>query len=280
VNEIRYRSDNLIQLNGPVDNSTGLPVSATPTSNTARLFNERKEVLTSRFETRLTNAALAAAGEIAVPKFTPSIFEVNDTMIIHLDDGTIDTEVIDAIDASNAGWDLLSLTGTLGGAAAAGNTVELKTKATTKTLLVVDRAGSIELGDQLEILQDGGTLLVTTLTQVQQISGLEDTDNVTATAAPNQLIFHAMTIGALTAACSAGCRIRVKLGADLTLGSFGVFPTANPIIGDSTWGFRTTLPDTHADLRIGQDVRIEITHDGGAGLQLVDAIRAKVVEGA
>jgi hypothetical protein len=72
----------------------------------------------------------------------------------------------------------------------------------------------------------------------------------------------------------------VKLGVDLTLTSFGDFPTANPIVGDPAWGFRTTLPDTHADLKIGQDIRIEITHDGGAGLKLVSAIRAKVVEGA
>ena len=279
MDEIRYRSDSLVQLNGPVNKATKLPVSASPTSITARIFNERKEVLTSRFETRLTNAGLPGFA-IAIPKFTPSIFEVNDTIIIHLDDGTIDTEVIDAINTSNAGWDLITLTGTLGGAAAAGNTVELKTKAAGTTFLVVDRPGSIELGDQLEILRDAGTLQVTTLTQFQQISGLEDTDNVTATAAPNQPIFYAMMIGALTAACSAGSRIRVKLGVDLTLTSFGVFPTANPIMGDPDWGFRATLPDTHADLRIGQDLRIEITHDGGAGLQLVDAIRAKVVEGA
>ncbi|HIM29703.1 MAG TPA: hypothetical protein EYG57_09100 [Planctomycetes bacterium] len=127
--EIRYRSDNLIQLNGPVNKATGLPVSTSPTSSTARIFNERKEVLTSRFETRLTNAALAGAGEIAVPKFTPAIFVEADTMVIHLDNGTIDTEVISSIDTSNAGWDLLSLTGTLGFAAAAGKIVELTTKA-------------------------------------------------------------------------------------------------------------------------------------------------------
>jgi len=149
------------------------------------------------------------------------------------------------------------------------------------SLLVVDRPGSIELGDQLEILQDDGTLLVTTLTQFQKISGLEDTDNGTATAVPNQPIFYALTIADdLTAACSAGCRIRVKLGVDLTLTSFGDFPTANPIMGDPDWGFRAILPDTHLDLKIGQDVRIEITHDGGAGLKLVSAMSAKVVEGA
>ena len=72
--------------------------------------------------------------------------------------------------------------------------------------------------------------------------------------------------------------MRVKLGSDITMTSFGSFPTSSPVAGDTAWGFRGTITDTIGALKSGMKVRIEIDYNGGAGLKHVTSMLATVLE--
>jgi hypothetical protein len=60
----------------------------------------------------------------------------------------------------------------------------------------------------------------------------------------------------------AGALVKRRLGPpsdNISLTSFGTFPTSDPIVGDPTWGYRGTIPHDHPDLQPGMRVRGEIT---------------------
>jgi hypothetical protein len=280
--KLNYQSDNVITLAGPVnlnlDEAAG--VSPTPTV-TARLYHERKEVRTAEFVTRLTLDEASSSTLINVPKTTPTAFEAADTVVIDLDDGSVHETTIVSVSTVDAGYDIITLTAGIPTAAAAGSTLRLTKKGATSLILVIQSPGgpiTLEKGDAIEIDLDSGSVGLS-VDQVRTITAVEDADNVTATVALNQAAFECITLsGATSSAVSAGRRVRRKLGADVVMTAFGTFPTANPVLGDTSWGFRGTIEDTHADLEVGMSVRIEVVYNGGVALQMVKALRANVVE--
>jgi len=215
---------------------------------------------------------------VKVPLFTPDPISSGDKVRVTLDDGSVKEAVLTG-KANSTGYQTLTFGTTLGVSSAAGNLVEVRTLVASAVLFTVRPDVLLEIGDDVEILQDDGSPLSSTITQVQRVVATEDADNVAAVPAKNQPVFHAFTTAAGRAqATSSGSRVQVKLGADVSLSSFGSFPASNPVSGDAAWGFRGTIPDTQAGLKAGQDVRVEVTYNGGAGLQLVTSIFAKVVD--
>jgi hypothetical protein len=279
MNKIRLGSDNLIALNGPVDNSTGAVVGTSPTSCKARIYNERKETQVRTFATRLTAAALSGDSAVKVPLLSPDPIVSGDTVRVTLDDGSVKEAALSG-SANSTGYQTLTFATTLGVAAATGNLVEVVTKVASATVFPIRADTLLEVGDQVEIRQDDGQSLTTTIIQLQKVVATEDASDLAPTAAKNQPTFFAITVAAGRAqATTAGARLRVKLGDDVSsLASFGSFPTSNPVAGDTAWGFRGAIPDDQAGLKAGQDVRVEIEYNGGAGLQLVTSIMAKIVD--
>jgi len=282
MNTILFRSDTLIQLNGPVDSSTGAAVDTSPTTCIARLYDERKETRTAEFQTRLTLGADASATTLKIPKFTPStVFGILDTILIELDDGNTEQRSVSGhLDTSNAGYDVITVGSGISYAASAGNLVFLKIKSSGASVFALERAGALAVGDQVEIYEDDGDLKVANISKLQAVSATEDSVNVLATAAKDQPVFFAVTLdSAFTGAVSSNARIRRKLGSDVSMTtSFGSFPTTDVVAGDSSWGFRGVIPDTQSDLVPGQDVRIEVTYDDGANKRLLTSMLAKVLE--
>ena len=286
MSKLSYQSDNTITLAGPVNVSLDSAVDTSPTTTvTAKLYHERKEVRTVAFVTRCTHAEATSSVLIGVPKTTPTVFEASDTVEITQDDGSIHETTIVSVATGSPGYDVLTLTAGLASAAAAGSTVRLTKKSATATILVIQSPGgpiALEKGDAIEIDLDTGLRTGIQVDQVRTITAVEDADNVTATAALNQAVFDCITLsGATTGTVSAGRKVRRKLGADVAMTSFGttdgVFPS-NPVLGDTSWGFRGVITDTHDDLEVGMTVRIEVVFNGGTDLQMVKALRANVVE--
>ena len=78
----------------------------------------------------------------------------------------------------------------------------------------------------------------------------------------------------LASLASAGKSVSVLLGVAVTMGEYGT-PSVPPAV-DADWGWRGTIADTHADIEVGQSVRIQIELNGGAGLKSRRRIKATV----
>lgn len=281
--KIRYQSDNTIALSGPVNADLDAAVALSPPPTvTASLYHERKEVRTVEFVTRLTLDEPSTVTVIALPKTTPAVFEAADTLAIDQDNGTVHETTIVSVNVGNAGFDEVTITAGLTAAASAGSTVRLTKKGGTSVILVIQSPGgpiALEKGDTVVVDRDIGAATFA-VNQVRTITSVEDAANVTATVARNQATFECIELSAaLSGAVSSGRSVRRKLGTDITMASFGTFPTSNPLLGDSSWGFRGLITDAHVGLEIGMTVRIEVIFNGGADLQMVKSLRANVVEG-
>jgi hypothetical protein len=280
--KLNYKSDNAITLAGPVNLNldTAVQTAAPVPTVTAKLYHERKEVRTVEFVTRLTLDEAISSTVINLPKFTPSVFEVGDTVVIDQDDGSVHETTISTFNLAT-GYDSLSIAAGLTKTAAAGSTLRLTKKGATSLILVIQSPGgpiTLEKGDTIEIDLDSG-IIGLSVDQVRTITAVEDADNLDPTVAPGQDTFECITLSStLTGTVSAGRKVRRKLGADIAMTNFGTFPTSNPVLGDTSWGFRGTIADTHDDLEVGMTVRIEVIFNGGVGLQMVKALRANVVE--
>ena len=94
---------------------------------------------------------------------------------------------------------------------------------------------------------------------------------VTAVASDSNLI---TVTNALDGTASKGSAVRVRLGPIITLAAYGT-----PATGTHDWGYRGTITPTHADLRVGLPVRIEITLTD-AGVVLDEVIKTIVTGGS
>ena len=285
MSNILFLSDNLISLNGPVDRSTLAAVSSSPTSCVARLYDESKETRVARFVTRLTSAVAASDTTIDVPTIRNGTYrtiqEVNETAEIMYDDGVKRSTTLSGVSVLD-GFDRVT-TASLPQAAAVGNRVEVVTYPVGVQMIPVEADPKIVDGDSVELSMDDGTLEVGTATAVVSATITEDaTDTDALLRSTHSAIGHdqiwTVRTTATTAAVSAGARVRVKLGADVAMTSFGSFPTSNPVAGDTSWGFRGIVPDTNSGLKSGMKVRIEIDYNGGAGLKHVTSLLATVME--
>jgi hypothetical protein len=84
-------------------------------------------------------------------------------------------------------------------------------------------------------------------------------------------------VGNLASLASAGAAVTVILGDPVAMTEYGT-PVVSPKV-TFDWGWRGTIPDTQAGLKVDQNVRVQIELNGGAGLQLRDRYVTKV-EGA
>ncbi len=124
-----------------------------------------------------------------------------------------------------------------------------------QTVLSVTNSEVFVDGDQVEVTQDDGTLLVSTIDP-----GGVDTVAGTITIAD-----------ALTVAASPGNLVRVRLGGVETMTEFGTPALdADP----TSWGFRGTLGSGHAGLEIDLEIDVEISFVGAVagGLDLQDTL--------
>ena len=285
MNKLRINSDNFISLSGPVRNDNGEAVSNSPTSVTARIYDERKENRIAPYKTRLSlEADSSSATEYFVPKTDPVVFLIGDKIRFISPLGVVSTEAgntVASVNTANAGYNGLNFSGALSiGTLAAGSKVELRTYVTASTVLALASPARFSPGDTLEIVGDDGVRFERDVGYVRRVAETEDTANVLATAASSPDANTVVSLSSATdRAVSSGNRVRCKLGADVSMSAFGTFPAAadNPVAGDTSWGFRGQITDTHTGLVVGQDVRIEIEHIGD-GFNVVDSIRAKVVE--
>ena len=285
MTNILYLSDNLVALNGPVDRSTGAAVSSSPTSCVARIYDESKATRVAKVVTRLTEAVTASSTTISVPTIRSGTFrlvqEVNEVAEITYDDGVKRASTLSGTTELD-GFDRVTAS-PLSGDAAIGNTVEIDTYPIGVQMIPVDPDPKIVDGDSVELHMDNGTLEVGTATEVVTAVITEDaTDTDAAVRSTLRAVNHdpvwTVRTTATTAAISAGARMRVKLGSDITMTSFGSFPTSNPVAGDTAWGFRGSISDTIGALKSGMKVRIEIEYNGGAGLKHVTSMLATVLE--
>lgn len=282
---ILYLTDNLVALNGPVDRSTGAAVSSSPTSCVARIYDESKETRVAKVVTRLTEAVTAISTTISIPTIRNGTFrlvqEVNEVAEITYDDGVKRASTLSGTTELD-GFDRVTASA-LSANAAIGNPVEIETYPIGVQMIPLAPDPRIVDGDSVELHMDNGTLEVGTATEVVKAVITEDaTDTDAAVRSTLRAANHApvwtVRTTATIAAISAGARARVKLGSDITMTSFGSFPTSNPVAGDPAWGFRGTIIDTIGALKSGMKVRIEIDYNGGAGLKHVTSMLATVLE--
>ena len=284
--EVLYLSDNLISLNGPVDRATGAAVSSSPVSCTARIYDESKETRVAPFVTRLTEAVTGSSTTISVPTIRGGTYriiqEVNETALVTFDDGVKRSSTLSATTELD-GFDRVTASA-LNQAAAVGNAVEILTYPAGVKMIPVEDNTKIVSGDTVEIRMDSGAYWVQTVTEVANAVITEDATDIDASVRSTLMAINHDPISTIRStdvsalAVTAGTRVRVKLGSDIAMTSFGSFPTSNPVEGDTAWGFRGTIPDTLSASPAGMRVRIEITYDGGAGLKHVTALLATLME--
>jgi len=137
------------------------------------------------------------------------------------------------------------------------------TPAAAQTILSVEHTQgknhAFVVGDALYIELDDGTYHTSDIVSIDHAAG-----TITITAG-------------LTSPTTLGASVHVLLGAPITMAAFGT-PESPPSPTSTFWGWRGTIPDTQADIEIGQNIRIQIELDGGAGLKLRDRV-FETVEG-
>jgi hypothetical protein len=135
-------------------------------------------------------------------------------------------------------------------------------EASGQTVLSVSDAGSIQVDDVVEVDTNSSPITIHDAGAVVAVDAAAGTITVT-TAIP--------AAGAL-----AGARVRVRLGAQVTMSEFG---TAE-IDAAEEWGYEGTFLGATQGLLIGKEIDIEIRFVGaaGGGLTSYDCIRAVIVE--
>lgn len=123
---------------------------------------------------------------------------------------------------------------------------------TSATVLNVTGAGVFEIGDTVEVDLDDGTVHdAGAVTAVDPVAGTID-----------------VTTG-LASGAAAGRRVRVRLGAQVTMTEYGT-----PTLGRTDWGFIGILSNTHLGLEIGLEIDVEISFVGAVvgGLDALDVL--------
>ena len=240
-----FKSDNLLELRGPVDRTTGLPVNSASTC-TALLFDYSKDTYLTALETRMTADAASAATVLVVASVEG--FSVGDAITLGLDDGTLFE--VDILTVTTT----LNLSAPLPSASSAGNTV--RRVITISAYMSVNKTLGWQIGDRASVSSDASSTAFTIERVVQVYKNFLLLENVPVAASSN------------------GNSVASSLldGVPITMTAFGTpFPTtvAGTVEGDPAWGFRGTLLSTNFDintgaagiigLELGHRVRIEYT---------------------
>ena len=167
---IDYRSDNVLELRGPVDRTTGLAVDAATV--TALLFNLTKDTNIKPLVTRLSEDAIATQTAISVE----AILGFTDTDFVHvgLDDGTVHATTINGVPASG----VITLAAGLPSAAAKGSELRRYRLNTLTKHISVHDANSWNIGDVCVIPTDtNGTVSSAVVDQVLKLDNILVLDN-------------------------------------------------------------------------------------------------------
>ena len=236
---IDWLSDNLITMAGPVIAETGLPPSETPSGGvSAKLYDTSLDTSLDRHEETLTEDYDEATDVITVSD--PLLFESDTTMEVLLDDGSLSDRTV----LSKSGSDITMDAG-LGGPASKGNSVTITRYPSGMTYVGLTNMDEWLIGMTIEITLANGTLEEFTVTSSDRDSGWVKLHTGTGSSAV------------------AGGLVKRKIGADVSMSSYGTFPTADPEPGDETWGFRGTINHNHAGIQLGMRLRAEITYEDG-----------------
>jgi hypothetical protein len=240
MGNIDYLSDNLIELQGPVNMATGLPVStiATTSSVTAKLYDTSLDGRLFQYASPLIEDAAAAATSVFILDTAP--VAVGSTVLIQMDNGQEDEQVVTDVDAGTG--EVTFGGGTLTAAASEGKRLTITTYHADSTVIAIDDFRGWSTGMNMEITAGDGSLVERTVSLIDKDSGY---------------LTISSSLGVDTAH---GALIKRKLGADLTgFVDYGTFPTSDPVIGDPEWGMRDVIEYNHADIEPGMRVRGEIT---------------------
>jgi hypothetical protein len=277
-------ADNRIEYRGPVkasDNSM-LDNAGASATGLIRLFNERKEHLVAAAQTRLRADVAVSGSTFLIPHIIPAWLDNGDTISIVTDEGQTWETTISSYTAGtgkstpSTNFDTIVVDGTVPGACAAGAIITLKTKvAVSKHFPVITKTEEMEPGDVCEIESDTGISDDETIFTIRVTQSSEDGET-----AANQAEYKVVTFVAKNTqpvSTNVPRRIRVKIGADITMDEYPVPPVA------ATWivsgGFEAVIPDTLLGPEHGDLFRIECHFNGGAGLQKIISILEPVVEG-
>lgn len=237
-----YLSDNLIELRGPVNKSTGLPVTEAINACESKLYDTALDCRVGKYETVLLADIAAAASSMTVPDNTA--FFSGHTMLIEMDDGAFYSETAGSPSGDTA---VALVSATIPVAASKGNKVIITVWDSTSTVISIDNFDGWESGMNMEITVDGGVLVERTVSLIKADAGY---------------LTLSASVGTDT---SAGNLVKRRLGVTTTddidtTTAFGTFPTtvATTVEGDETWGFRGVIPHDHPDIRPGMRVRGEI----------------------
>lgn len=240
-----YLSDNLVELRGPVNVMTGLPVTEAIDTCVAKLYDCALDGRVAKFRTTLTADAAINDNSIFVSDITP--INVGTEFLVQLDDSYEFREDVTAI---NGATGQVTWTGAgLPIAASSGNLVTVIKYGPSLSDLPVDNIGLWEPGMNLEATEDSGSPKEEIMVLVDSEAGYMRGNS---------------SINGVADYLSAGNLVKRRLGTvsdNITLVAFGTFPTtvATTVAGDPTWGFRGTIPYDHPDLQLGMRVRAEIT---------------------
>jgi len=255
-NILYYRSDNLIELRGPVNAATDAAIDSGATV-TALLYNADKDAIFNGYTTKTTVDAAASDVAITVQDSTP--FAVGEPCKIRMDNGVDHYFGI----ISLPGSDVLGFAAQgLAYAASAGALVTrlgLTTSLSGSTHLSISDWSGWEENDAYEIESSAKVITTGTLSQINR-----DRNYALMSTAP----LGTAALGALVK-----CPI---ITTPITLASYGTFPTSNPVAGDPTWGFRGTIDHNQIGLYPGMRVRAEITAVDGT-LNLERKVISRVV---
>jgi hypothetical protein len=131
------------------------------------------------------------------------------------------------------------------------------TEASGQVILSVTNPGKFLVNDAVEVTLDSGVLHSSTVDSIQVTDGTITIN----TALPSQ--------------ASAGNRVRVKLGATITMTEYGT-----PKLETRDWGFRGTILSTHAGLELDLEVDVEISFVGDPGnpgtIDLLDVVNGVI----
>jgi len=249
---LRLDTDEFLRVYGPVRTIDGTAIVSGVTGSLARLYDRDKDTVAAARATALTDGEPSAETAIVVDSIRG--IDDGDAVEIDLDDGDVHRTIVNGAPSGFT----VTLTVALPSAAAAGNALRVVVQTVGATLLYVASSANWLVGDDAQIHH---------ITDDSYHAGI-----VVQTAA-NEIEIDTATIAALVP----GDEVSRKLGGDITMETAFGTPETPPVPQSTAWGIQGDKSADHADLRVGQSVRVEYILDAGAGLRLHESARATII---
>lgn len=282
-------SDNSVKLLGPHKESDGSALDFTNAgaTSTFELYDDRRETRIIPARTRLQADAVIGL-TFTIPHIVPQWLESGDSILIIGSDGEKMRRIVNTITPGTdeltpaTNFDTVAVTVALSEASSKGSEVTLVKKGSGAVVLpiyVPRVAYAAVAGFVVEVQQDDLTVKSGILDGAWDAT-ISTEDGAIAL---DQDEYPILQLAAgITTNVSVERRIRNKLTVSpIAMSEFpsgGAGTPPNPDTWRSLGGFVGTIPDTDITMDIGDQVRVEITFDGGAGLKLILASVEPVIE--